>query len=287
MAGRYAAVLQTLWRVLTRTFVKFFEDDGPLLASGLAFTILLFCIPFSLLIVMALEFAFGDPNRALDALQAILNEFLPLTREPFRDNLEMAVENRGLVGVLGFSMFFLMSSLIFGTARTVLNIVFQINEPSSVFRTAASNVLVMLLASGLLLLMVALTSLFTLAKRALDRLPHLEAMIGPWGVFASDLLGFLFTFALFYVVYRFCPAHCLQRPALLVAAFAGAALFELSKWGYAWYVELSQKNILVYGAVGELFIFFVWIYYASAVVILGAESGWVVQQMLQMSGEDW
>jgi len=257
------------------------------LASGLGFTILLFCIPFSLLIVMALEFAFGDPNRALDALQAILNEFLPLTREPFRDNLEMAVENRGLLGVLGFSMFFLMSSLIFGTARTVLNIVFQINEPSSVFRTAASNVLVMLLASGLLLLMVALTSLFTLAKRALDRLPHLEAMIGPWGVFASDLLGFLFTFALFYVVYRFCPAHCLQRPALLVAAFAGAALFELSKWGYAWYVELSQKNILVYGAVGELFIFFVWIYYASAVVILGAESGWVVQQTLQVSGEDW
>src|SRR2546425_8893085 len=86
MAGRYAAVLQTFWRVLARTFVKFFEDDGPLLASGLAFTILLFCIPFSLLIVMALEFALGDPNRALDALQAILNEFLPLTREAFREN---------------------------------------------------------------------------------------------------------------------------------------------------------------------------------------------------------
>ena len=68
MAGRYAAGLRTFGRVLTRTFVKFFEDNGPLLASGLAFTILLFCIPFSLLIVMALEFALGDPNRALDAL---------------------------------------------------------------------------------------------------------------------------------------------------------------------------------------------------------------------------
>src|SRR5439155_13780892 len=100
---------------------------------------------------------------------------------------------------------------------------------------------------------------------ALPIFPHLEALIGPWGVFASDLLGFLFTFALLYLVYRFCPSHCLQRPALFVAAFAGAALFELSKWAYAWYVELSQKNILVYGAVGELFFFFVWIYYVSAV----------------------
>src|SRR5881397_2037903 len=148
MAGQYVAVLQTFWRVLARTFVKFFEDDGPLLASGLAFTILLFCIPFALLIVMALEFAFGDPNRALDALQAILNEFLPLTREAFRENLEMAVENRGLLGVLGFSMFFLMSSLIFGAARTVLNTVFQVSRPSSFLKATATDVLVMLLASG-------------------------------------------------------------------------------------------------------------------------------------------
>ena len=279
--------LQTFGRVLARPFVKFSADNGPLLASGLAFTLLLFCIPFSLLIVMALEFALGDPHRALDALQALLNEFLPLTRKAFTENLEMAMENRGLLGILGFSMFFLMSSLIFGATRTVLNVVFQVPKPSSFLKTAASDVLVMLLASGLLLLMVALTSLFTLAKGAVERAPNLEALIGPGWVFASDLLGFLFTFALLYLVYRFCPSQCLQRPALVVAAFAGAALFELSKWAYAWYVDLSQKNIVVYGAVGDLFFFFVWIYYTCAVVILGAEIGWVVQQTLQASGEDF
>jgi membrane protein len=176
--------------------------------------------------------------------------------------------------------------LIFGTTRTVLNLVFRVPGPSGFLKTAASDVLVMLLTSGLLLLMVALTSLFTLAKGAVERVPHLEALIGPGWVFASNVLGFLFTFALLYLVYRFCPSQCLQRPALFVAAFAGAALFELSKWIYAWYVELSQKNILVYGAVGELFFFFVWIYYACAVVIVGAEAGWVVQQTLQASGEE-
>jgi membrane protein len=279
--------LQTCGRVLARPFVKFSEDNGPLLASGLAFTLLLFCIPFSLLIVMALEIALGDSHRALDALQALLNEFLPLARKAFTENLEMVIENRGLLGILGFSMFFLMSSLIFGATRMVLNVVFQVPKPSSFLKTAASDVLVMLLASGLLLLMVALTSLFTLAKGAVERAPNLEALIGPGWVFASDLLGFLFTFALLYLVYRFCPSQCLQRPALFVAAFAGAALFELSKWAYAWYVDLSQKNILVYGAVGDLFFFFVWIYYACAVVILGAEIGWVVQQTLQASGEDF
>jgi len=285
MAGRYAAVLHTLGRVLAGTFVKFFEDNGPLLASGLAFTLLLFCIPFSLLIVMALEFALGDPHRALDSLQALLNEFLPLTRKAFTENLERAIENSGLLGVLGLSMFFLMSSLIFGSARTALNTVFQVPMPSSFLKAAATDVLVMLLSSGLLLLMVALTSLFTLAKGAVERVPHLEALIGPGWVFAGDVLGFLFTLVLFYLLYRFCPAETLERPALFVASFAGAALFELSKWAYAWYVDLSQKNIVVFGAVGDLFFFFVWIYYACAVLILGAEIGWVLQRTLRPNGE--
>lgn len=279
------AVLHTLGRVLAGTFVKFFEDNGPLLASGLAFTLLLFCIPFSLLIVTALEFALGDPHRALDSLQALLNEFLPLTREAFTENLERAVETSGLLGVLGFSMFFVMSSLIFGSARTALNTVFQVTKPSSFLKATATDVLVMLLSSGLLLLMVAFTSLLTLANRAVDRVPHLDALIGPGWVFAGDVLGFLFTLVLFYLLYRFCPAQTLERPALFVAAFAGATLFELSKWAYAWYVELSQKNIVVYGAVGDLFFFFVWIYYACAVLILGAEIGWVLQRTLRPNGE--
>lgn len=278
-------VLHTLGRVLAGTFVKFFEDNGPLLASGLAFTLLLFCIPFSLLIVTALEFALGDPHRAVDALQAILNEFLPLTREAFTENLERTIETSGLLGILGFSMFFVMSSLIFGSARTALNTVFQVPKPSSFLKATATDVLVMLLSSGLLLLMVALTSLLTLAKRAVERVPYLEALIGPGWVFAGDVLGFLFTLVLFYLLYRFCPAKTLERPALFVAAFAGATLFELSKWAYAWYVELSQKNIVVYGAVGDLFFFFVWIYYACAVLILGAEIGWVLQRTLRPNGE--
>src|SRR5207244_12106452 len=137
---------------------------------------------------------------------------------------------------------------------------FQVPKPSSFLKTAASDVLVMLLASGLLLLMVALTSLFTLAKGAVERAPNLGALIGPGWVFASDLLGFLFTFALLYLVYRFCPSQCLPRPALFVAVFAGAALFEISKWASACYVDLSQQNILVSVSVGALFFFLLCIY---------------------------
>ena len=272
--------MQGAWLVLKRTAGKFFDDNGLFLASGLAFDLLLFCFPFSLLFVSALGFALGDSDRAIEALQAILQELLPITRPAFMENLVMVLENKGLLGLLGGALFFLTSSLTFGSVRGVLDTVFRVREPSRFFRGKSADVLVMLLASGLLVLMIGLTSLLTLAESLLERFPRLEAMIGPGWVFAGDLLGFLFTLTLFYVLYRFCPAETLRRPALFVAAFTGATLFELSKWVFAWYVDMAGSTAAWFGAVGSLFFFLMWVYYACAVLIVGAEVGWSLQQVM-------
>ena len=271
--------------ILKRTLVKFFDDNGLFLASGLAFDLLLFCFPFSLLVVSALGYALGSSERALEALQAVLQELLPITRLAFIENLSMVLENKGLLGLLGSALFFLTSSLTFGSVRGVLNTVFQTREPSRFFREKVSDVLVMLLASGLLTLMIGLTSLLTLADSLLERLPRLQAVMGPGWVFAGDMLGFLFTLALFYLLYRFCPSRTLQRPALALAAFTGAALFELSKWAFAWYVDAAAGTAAWFGAVGGLFFFLMWVYYACAVLIVGAEAGWSLQQALHPSPE--
>ena len=285
MTSRLATVLRGSWLVLKRTAGKFFDDNGLFLASGLAFDLLLFCIPFSLLIVSALGYAMGSSERALEALQAVLQELLPITREAFMGNLSMILENKGLLGLLGGSLFFLASSLTFGSVRGVLNTVFHVRKPSRFFREKATDVLVMLLAGGLLALMIGLTSLLTLAEGLLERFPRLEALIGPGWVFTGDLLGFLFTLALFYLLYRFCPSETLKRPALFVAAFTGAALFELSKWIFAWYVDMSGSAAAWYGTVGSLFFFLMWDYYACAVLIIGAEAGWSLQQEWRPSEE--
>jgi membrane protein len=271
------AMFRTVWLVLKRTIDKFFADNGLFLASGLAFDLLLFCFPFSLLVVSAMGYALGSSERALEAIQTVLGELMPITREAFTGNLAMVLENKGLLGLLGGSLFFLTSSLTFGSVRGVLNTVFRANAPSSFFHGKSVDVLVMLLTSGLLILMIGLTSLLTLAESLLERLPRLEAIIGPGWVFAGDLLGFLFTLTLFYVLYRFCPAETLLRPSLFVAAFTGAALFELSKWVFAWYVDMAGNAAAWYGTVGGLFFFLMWVYYACAVLIVGAEAGWSLQ----------
>ena len=283
MRGRRLATFRTSWLVLKRTIVKFFDDGGPFLASGLAFDLLLSSVPLSLLVVSALAYALGSSALALNMVQAVLQELLPTTRRAFTENLSAVLEHRGLVGFLGGALFLLTSSVTFGSVRKVLNIVFQVPSAPSFFKGKATDVLVMLITSGLLALMIALASLLSLAEGFLERFPRLGVMIGPGWVVAGDVLGSLFTLALFYLLYRYCPVKTLQRPAIFVASFAGAALFELSKWGFAWYVDLLQRTVGLYGAVGAIFFFLMWAYYACAVLILGAEIGWVLQKELPAS----
>jgi len=65
----------------------------------------------------------------------------------------------------------------------------------------------------------------------------------------------------------------MSNRALLIASVTGTVLFQFTKWGFTWYVAAAQANIELYGAVGALLFLFVWLYYASAVFIIGAEVG--------------
>lgn len=269
--------------ILGRAFLKFFGDNGPFLASGIAFDLLLYCLPFSLLIGSALGYVLGRSTQAVEALQTVLQQLVPASDKIFTTNLSVVLANRGLLGLLGFALLFFTSTVTFGSIRIALNTVFQVHKPPGFFRGKAKDFLVMLVATGLLILTIVLASLLALAKSFGTHVQVLQPFLQPGWVWASTLLGVLFTFALFYLLYRFSPARTLSPTALVVASLTGTGLFGLSKWAFAWYATLAQSNVALYGAFGGLLFFFAWIYYACVVLIFSAAVGWVLQQELRPS----
>ena len=281
---RLRAALLRSPHIAWRTFIKFFADNGQFLASGIAFDLLLYCIPFSLLFISALGYALGgDPTQALSVVQDVFRQFLPATHKAFTQNLSTVLDNRGLLGFLGFALLFLMSSITFGSIRISLNTVFQVRNPPGFVLGKAKDVLVMLVVTALLVLMIGLISLLALAKSFGSRFAILETLLLPGAALASTLLGFVFTFSIFYLLYRFSPRETLVRPALLVASLTGAGLFEISKAAFIWYVKLLQSNSELYGSFAGLAFFLLWIYYACVVLIVGAEVGWILQQEMRSS----
>jgi len=275
--GRPSAFRLTL-DLLKETVRKFFADNGPLLASALAFDLLLYSIPLSLLLISALGYALVGSDRALSEVSAVVARWLPTTHRDFMRNLSHIVANRGPLGLAGFVLFFVFSSAVFGTVRAILNRVFEVQRPRSFLKGKGRDFLVMLVAAALLIVTFGTSWVLTFLREFAERFPVLAPLLQPGWVVVSRLLGFLSTMALLYVLYRFCPARRIRRDALLLASLVGTVLFEISKWVFTWYVGFAQANVALYGALGGFLFFFLWLYYASAVLIVGAEVGWSYEQ---------
>lgn len=270
--------LAPAWLFLAAVLRKFMADHGWILSSALAFNLLLYFIPLSLLMISLLGYTVLDSERAMHEVQAVLRAFLPRSQQTLADNLAAIVADRGLLGLFGFASFFIFSTFLFGSVRTVLNRVFHVKQERSLVKGMGVDLLMTGLTAMLLLLAVGATWFVTVAGAFAERYPSWSALLQPGIIVLSKALGIAITTFLLYILYRFSPVATISSPALIVAAVTGALLFQLARWGFAWYVEIAEGNIELYGALGALMVLFVWLYYASMVFIIGAEVGWAYDQ---------
>ena len=266
------------WRLLKGTISKFLADNGSFLAAGLAFNLLLYCVPFLLLVISALAFTLGSSERALAVAQHSVKQFLPQTSEALVNTLSIIIEHRNVLGLVAVPLFFLLSSWLFGTIRLTLNIIFEVTRKRSFFRAKATDLGMILLVAFLAILSVGVGLLLTILQALGESVPVIGDLLKTGWVVATQAVVFLFTAALFYTLYRFSPAETIGRKALVVSALTGAALFSLSKSAFSWYVTLARANTLINGALAGLIFFYLWLYYTSLVFILGAEVGWAFER---------
>ena len=273
MSERTTTIIGTIWLLCVTALRRFFTDGGLFLASALAFNLLLYFIPLSFLMVSLLGYTVLDSEQAMDEVQSALKAFLPSSQQALADNLAAIIAGRGLLGVFGFASFFVFSLFLFGSVRSVLNRVFQVKQERTFVRGMGVDLLLMGLTALLLLLGVAATRSLTVAGALIERSPSWGGLLQPGLVVSGKVVGVTVTLLLFYILYRFPPATTMSNRALMIASVTGTVLFQLTKWGFAWYVAAAQANIELYGAVGALMFLFLWLYYASAVFIIGAEVG--------------
>ncbi len=253
-------------RILKDSVHRFFSMHGPFLASGLAFDLLLNFIPLLFLIVSTLGYTLAASDEAIRMVQSFLQDRLPAGSQfSVIDNLSLIASKRTQFGLIGFVLYLFFTTATFGSVRMVLNTVFEIKQPRSFFRGKGIDLLVMLMASGLFVLIAGLSALVAVV-RTTNGIPL------P-GVFVSRVIGLLFTAALLYLLYRFCPAQRIGRRGLWTATLTGAILLELSKWLFGLYISVARGYTILYGTLSGFLFLCLWLYYVSLVFILSGVIG--------------
>ena len=92
------------------------------------------------------------------------------------------------------------------------------------------------------------------------------------------LLPLVFTYCMFFLVYKVIPNKTVHfKPALKAALFA-SLLWELAKHLFAWYVTNIATYSIFYGSLSALVVFVLWVYYSSMILVVGGELLYILEE---------
>ena len=263
------------------------ENNVLFLAGGIAFNILIAAIPFLLLMVSGLTYllpAITDLTPAR-AVHQFIEQLLPLQSatagEWVHKVVDDVIQTRTSVTVWSALLFAWLSTRLFGSLRSALADVFDIEHERGILAGKIFDFQITLVSTILFVASTLVTGYIALATtRGLtalqeaglrrDVMTDLEYGIGRG-------LAFVLITMMFFALYKFLPIRKVRtRTALLAAVFSGT-LFELAKYAFRVMIMGLNPQSIYSGTIATLVIIVVWVYYAALIFLIGGEVGQVYE----------
>lgn len=260
--------------LLKSSVSAFFKNNSLTLAASLSYYTIFSLTPLLLIMLAIVGRLFGDTQ----ARAAIVNKLSAAIGEKagalIDDMLRNAAEPRsGIIGmVVGFVILFIGATGLFAQLKGALNQVWNVRPRpgGAVGRLLRTRLVGFGLVLFMGLMMIVLLGASAFVAGAAERIQAAIA-IPPVVIHALDILVSMgIIAALLAVVYRFLPDARIAWKDAWVGAGLTALLLALGKVGLGIYLGRSG-TANVYGAAGSLAVALIWIYYTSAILLLGAE----------------
>lgn len=266
-----------------RKFVAFIElfllrldkNHVFLVSAGISFNILLYLIPLFLVAIYVVNLIFGT-NIISTTLEEIAIKFLPPNENTVKfihsliDEVNYIFSRSSIAGWIGIFGLFWISSALFGSLRSALNSVFEIESPYIFLLYKLKDILLTLILSVLIIILSfvipmigVITSLF------LEILPDFLKWL--FTGFNLTLISLIYSFILFYFIFRFIPNKKQAKPVILTSTFLCIVLVEISRHIFDWYVTAVSNYGRFYGTYAIIISIALWIYYLSLIILLSAE----------------
>jgi membrane protein len=266
-----------LWQALR----KFNDDSGFFLSSGITFNILINLIPFIMLLLALVGTYLYNDQEVLNHISAYFRDVAPTVDPKIMGNLMDLIQNRRIVGILGFVGLLWTSTWVFSSLRIALNIVFRVKKSQGMLRGMGVDLLMILLSGILLLVSMILSPVVTFLQSYQGRIP---VAIGPTiQLILKYLLPFVLTYCMFTLIYEIIPNRRIHITSALQAALFTSLLWELAKHLFAWYVVHLAGYSIFYGSLSTLVIFVLWVYYSSTILVVGGEFAYYLEEDRQRS----
>lgn len=256
------------------------EDNIFFLAGGIAFNLLLAAVPFFLLLATGLAYLLNQSSDVSSAeINAIIDRFMPPHAanqpSPIGAILVPIIQSRGTISLFGVIAFVWFSTRLFGSLRSVLASIFDIESDRGIIAGKIFDVQITIVSTLLLILYTGLSAYLALATTrgllVLGELGVRKDMMGTLEYNIGQAIAFCFITLMFFSLYKFLPNRHIRWQTALIASLFTSFMFEGAKRLFGAYVQSFNPGSFYKGTVAAVVIIVVWVYYGAMIFILGGE----------------
>jgi membrane protein len=258
-----------VWRHLLFFIRKLFDAELTYYASSLSFYTIFTIIPL-LLIVLTLITNTPSFIEHYESIKTFIFEnLMPVHSESVTNYIDGFLQNSVKLGVFGTVMVFVASMLFFDNYEYIVSKIFHVKQ-----RTIWESITTYW--TLLTLTPIALVAFFYLSAQASDFLHTHEVSTG---FQIKSLLPHLIIWALFFVVFLISANVKVHKRAALITSFIVATIWNLTKFGFVYYVFYNKTYATIYGSFSILIFFFLWIYVSWIIFVYGLRLCYLINRV--------
>ena len=270
----------TLVNNVQRIWKRWTDDNGSLLAAGVAYYGALSFFPLILTLIsgvgLLLEFTSAGRNAETELLNAVGSQLSPALQVHVAAALDEVRSGAQTTGPIGLITLLFGAMAIFVQFETAFDVIWNVEPPESrgilaaVWRVIFHRRLAFLMLCGLgvLLLVILILGIALSAATAYSTtiLPMTDRL---WAV-VRLCLPMVLDAGVFTLTYRWLPkVHVRWSEAIRGGIFA-SIIWEIGRFLLTHFL-IGTRYSNAYGVVGSFIAVMLWVYYAVTVLFLGAE----------------
>jgi len=269
--SRPIAWLLRLLRIIFYIFDEFVKDNCLQTAASLAYTTLLSLVPLAA-ISLAILSRFKFSQETIERL--LMKHLLPSAsfQGIILENIQKFAANTAALSILGTLFLAFTAVALLNTVEGSFNAIWKVKEKRNLLSKFTSFWSIITFSPILLGASVFLTSRFYEVRIVGSLLKH--------GLIRSGIhyvLPFFLIFLIVFLAYRLLPNTKVRVFPALIGAVITTALFSLARWWFGVYLTKYAHFDKIYGMLGTLPAFLIWIYISWVIALYGSEVAYTFQ----------
>jgi membrane protein len=265
--------ISRLFSFLLRVLRGFRRNQGLLLSGALAYYTLLSIVPMSILALIVLSH-FIEEEQLFHTLSTYLGMVIPGYAATLTEQVQVFLEHRKMVGIIGFLVMLFFSSIAFKVLENAMSVIFfhrvRIKRRNLFISFIIPYVYIFLMGLGILLVSFIAGAIETLENRQLIIFGWSLSLEGTSGV-ALYIMGIIGEVLMLTSLYLVMPVVRITFRHALIGGVTATILWEITRRVLVWYYAVISMVNLIYGSFATVVVALLSIEAVALILLLGAQ----------------